>query len=133
KKIGMEDLERLNAKVRHLTLNMNKAGELAYNENALSAVMQFFQAPHKAFAQVLMQHKGLTGWERVRLGSMYVATYGIGANYITDMVSKLFPQDSMMRDVLEGGVFNILMNKALSSLYGQDVRTDFSDSLRLLT
>src|SRR5690606_22180991 len=61
-----------------------------------------------------------------------VLTYGIGANYITDMVSKIMPEDTMIREVLEGGFFNILMNKALSSLYGDEVNTDFSDSLRLL-
>ena len=132
KKIGMDELERLNAKVRHLTLNMNKAGELPYNENALSAFMQFFQAPHKGFAQVLMQHKGLTTAERMKLGAMYITTYGLGANYITDMVSKLLPPDSDLREGIEGGVFNVLMNKTLSMLYGQDVNTDFSDSFRLL-
>lgn len=132
-KIGMDDLETLNAKVRHLTLNMNRAGELPYNENFLSAFMQFFQAPHKAFAQVVMGHKGLTNSERFRLGALYITTYGLGANYITDMISKIVPENSGLRDAIEGGVFNILLNRTLSSLYGQDVNTDFSDSLRLFT
>lgn len=133
KKIGMADLETLNAKVRHMTLNMNKAGELPYNENWLSAAMQFFQAPHKAFAQVVMGHKGLTTAERLKLGTLYVTTYGLGANWLTDMVGKLIPPEQKeLKEALEGGLFNVLLNKTLSSVYGVDVRTDFSDSLRLL-
>lgn len=141
KKIGADDVERVNAKVRHLTLNMNKAGELPYNENALSAAMQFFQAPHKSFAQIVMGHKGLTGSERARLGTAYVLAFGLGGGPVTSLMSNLIPDpkgDNLALDILEGGVFNILMNKALSAIYSgvtgkeDNTQTDFSDSFRLL-
>jgi hypothetical protein len=125
-------LEQLNARVRNLTLNMNKAGELPYNENMFSALMQFFQAPHKAFAQIVMGHQGLSAWDRTRLGSMYVLTYGVGPGYVLDFVNKQFQTDDKTREAIEGGFFNVLLNNALSSLYKEEVRTDFSDSLRLL-
>ena len=134
------DVERVNAKARHLTLNMNKAGELPYNENALSAAMQFFQAPHKAFSQIVMGHKGLTGWERARLGTAYVLTFGIGGTPATSLLSNLIPDgggDDLAREMIEGGLFNIMFNKALTTLYNVaggegEVKTDFSDSFRLL-
>lgn len=125
-------LEQLNARVRNLTLNMNKAGELPYNENAFSALMQFFQAPHKAFAQIVMGHQGLSGWDRIKLGTSYVLTYGVGGGYVLDFVNKQLHTDDKTRSVIEGGFFNLLMNKALTSLYGQETAVDFSDSLRLL-
>lgn len=137
KKLDAEGLDELNARVRNLTLNMNKAGELPYNQNALSAALQFFQAPHKAFAQVVMGHKGLSSWDRRKLLASYVLVYGTGAGWLTDMVmdglaASGLPLDQDMKDVLEGGVFNMAMNAALSNLYGDEVKIDFSDSLRLV-
>ena len=40
--------------------------------------------------------------------------------------------DEETRKLVKGGFFNLLLNKALSTLYGEEVNTDFSDSLRLL-
>lgn len=131
-KITPAVLDNLNARVRNLTLNMNKAGELPYNENMLSAALQFFQAPHKAFAQIVMGHTGLSGADRIKLGTSYVLTYGIGGGYILDMVSKNLQTDDKTKNLIEGGIFNVMMNSALSTLYGKEVQVDFSDSLRLL-
>ena len=55
-----EAVDEMGARVRHLTGNMNRAGELPYNNNSLGMLMQFFQMPHKMFAQVVFGHKGLT-------------------------------------------------------------------------
>lgn len=132
KPINAEVLENLNARVRNLTLNMNKAGEMPYNENALAAALQFFQAPHKAFSQILLGHTGLSGADRIKLGTSYVLTYGIGGGYITDFIMSNIGGDPETRELIEGGLFNLSMNAALSQIFGEEVRTDFSDSLRLL-
>lgn len=132
KKIDAASLEELNARVRNLTLNMNKAGELPYNENMFSAALQFFQAPHKAFAQILLGHKGLSVADRVKLGVSYVTTYGLGAGALTNLIMSQFNGDPATKEIVEGGLFNLTMNATLSGLFGQEVRTDFSDSLRLL-
>jgi len=133
KKVDAEALENLNARVRNLTLNMNKAGELPYNENALSVAMQFFQAPHKAWSQVMLNHTGLSGADRLKLGTSYILTYGIGGSFVTDAIMKAVgPVDPETRELIEGGLFNLAMNNTLSTLTGETIRTDFSDSLRLL-
>lgn len=145
KPIDAEVLENLNARVRNLTLNMNKAGEMPYNENALAAALQFFQAPHKAFSQILIGHNGLrttpveflgkkfdVPTERIKLGTAYVLTYGVGGNYLSDFIMDSLPLDPEMRELVEGGLFNLTMNAALSTIFGEEVRTDFSDSLRIL-
>jgi hypothetical protein len=132
-KIDAATLENLNARVRNLTLNMNRAGEMPYNENTLSAAMQFFQAPHKAFAQILLGHTGLTGAERFKLGASYVLTYGVGSGWVSDMIMKGFDsKDEGTRELVEGGLFNLTLNSALSTLFKEEVKTDFSDSLRLI-
>jgi hypothetical protein len=137
KKLDADGLQQLNARVRNLTLNMNKAGELPYNQNALSSFMQFFQAPHKAFAQVVFGHKGLSTSDRVRLGTSYVLVYGTGAGWLSGTVINALDAiggkvDPETKDLIEGGLFNLAMNNALTTLFGQETEIDFSDSLRIL-
>lgn len=134
KEINKEALNLLHARVRDLSLNMNKAGELAYNENTFSAMMQFMQAPHKAFAQIVLGNRALSRADRLKLGTAYIATYGTGFGLIFDQVLTplLGDLDNETRDVIVGGLFNVGMNKALSLVYGEDVDTDFSSSMRLL-
>ena len=135
-KIEAEALDNLNARGRNLTLNMNKAGELPYNENVFSAALQFFQGPHKAFSQIVLGHTGLTAADRLRLGAAYVTTFGIGGGPITSILSNWLPDDNNgvfdTKELIEGGVFNLGLNAALSAIFGKTVRTDFSDSFRLI-
>jgi len=132
KVIDAEALENLNARVRNLTLNMNRAGEMPYNENLFSSAMQFFQAPHKAFGQIILGHKGLSASDRWRLGASYIATYGIGGGFLTDLIMQGFQGDEQTRDVIEGGLFNLSLNSALRVMMKDETNVDFSDSLRLL-
>lgn len=133
-KLTKEELNLLHARVRDLTLNMNRAGELAYNENTFSAIMQFAQAPHKAFAQIVMGNRALSRADRLKLGTAYVATYGTGFGVMFDqmIMPMLGDVDNDTRDIIVGGLFNAAMNAALSAVYGEDVNTDFSSSMRLL-
>ena len=134
-KLTPATMDNIVARVRNLTGNMNKAGELPYNENALSMALQFFQAPHKTFAQIFMGHRGLTGLDRIKLAAAYVTTFGVGLSPITSMLSNALPKGSMdpaTTELIEGGLFNLAMNAALSNLFHDTVRTDFSDSFRLL-
>lgn len=133
KTITAADLANLHARVRDLTLNMNKAGELAYNENMLSPFMQFAQAPHKAFAQIMIGNRSLSKADRIKLGTAYVATYGTGYGIMYEQASKLLPDDDRdLHDIVSGGLFNLAMNRVLGTLYGEEVNTDFSSSMRLL-
>lgn len=133
KPINAESLAMLHARVRDLTLNMNKAGELAYNENMFSAAMQFLQAPHKAFAQIVFGNRALSRKDRLVLGTSYLATYGTGYGLLYSQASKLIdPADRELQDIVSGGLFNLVMNKTLGTIYGEPVNVDFSSSMRLL-
>lgn len=133
KTIDKAALDMLHSRVRDLTLNMNKAGELAYNENAFSAVMQFMQAPHKAFAQIVLGHRGLSTKDRVALGTSYLLTYGTGYGLLYDQATKLIPADNKeLQNVVAGGMFNLALNRFLGTVYGEPVDVDFSGSMRLI-
>jgi hypothetical protein len=133
KTIDAEALANLHSRVRDLTGNMNRAGELAYNENALSMVMQFAQMQHKTLAQILVGNRSLTKADRARLATSYVLTYGTGYGLMYEYASKLLPDDDVeLHKAVSGGLFNVIVNRALSEIYGEDVDTDFSSSMRLL-
>lgn len=143
-KMTDEALTMLHARVRDLTGNMNKAGELAYNENALSVIMQFFQAPHKIFSQVVLGNRALTQGDRAKLGLSYLLTYGTGSgmlysayqgakgvgNWMMGEDASDTADNKELDDAIQGGFFNFTMNHMLSAIYGDPVNVDFSASLR---
>lgn len=131
--INGETLQLMNARVRHMTTDMNKAGDMPYNANALSFVMQFAQASHKAFALMVFGHKGLTMADRIRITSGSLLLYGIGAdavNYGTSLVDNIVPNNWPGKEALKNGIFDLMLNTTLSNLFHQDVNVDVSDSLR---
>lgn len=133
KEINAENLFLMNARVRDLTGNMNKGGELAYNENMFSVAAQFLQAQHKAIAQILIGNRSLTRRDRVALGTGYLLTYGTGYGFLLDTILDYIPEaDNETRDIIAGGLTNLALNKTLSTLYGEDTNVDFSSSMRLL-
>lgn len=130
--LNAAELSMVGARVRDLTLNMNKAGELAYNENALSVIMQFAQAPHKGLAQIMLGNRALSTSDRIKLGTAYLTLYGTGYGLLYEMASKLLPADDReLHDLVSGGLFQAALNRTLSTLYGEPVNTDFSSSMRL--
>ena len=132
-KITREVLDQLSAKTRHLTGNMNRAGEMPYNQNAFSGLMQFFGTPHKIFSQVWLGHSGLTPSEIRRLRAGYLVTFGTGAGYLTDQTFSNFfsDMDKSTRSLIENGMAQLAINTALTNIYGQEVETSISDSLRI--
>jgi hypothetical protein len=133
KPMTSENLALIHARVRDLTLNMNKAGELAYNENMFSVAAQFLQAQHKAIAQILVGNRSLTRRDRIALGTGYLTVYGTGYGFLLDTIMDYIPEaDNETRDIIAGGLTNLALNRTLSTLYGEEVNTDFSSSMRLL-
>lgn len=128
-----EDLANIHVRARALTGNMNKGDELAYNSNMFGTVMQFAQAPHKIFAQVLVGNRQLSKIDRLKLGTSYMMLYGTGYGVLYDQMMKVVPSDNKeLQDAVAGGIFNYSMNEVLSAFSGDEVKTDFSSSLRLL-
>jgi hypothetical protein len=128
-----EDLANIHVRARALTGNMNKGDELAYNSNMFGTVMQFAQAPHKIFSQVLIGNRQLTKVDRLKLGTSYMLLYGTGYGVVYDQIMKALPSDNKeLQDAIAGGFFNYSMNQVLSAFGGDEVKADWSSSLRLL-
>lgn len=132
-KIDAGVLEELNARVRHLTGDMNKGGEMPYQENALSVAMQFIQARHKISSQFLWNHPGLSQMDNWKLRFGYIATYGLGTNWASDLaMNALGVKDPETQELIEGGIFNLALNWTLSQMFGEESRVDFSENFRLV-
>jgi hypothetical protein len=122
----------LYVKARNLTGDMTKAGEMPYNSNTFSVLMQFLQAPHKMAAGLILGHRGIDWKDRMKLITGYTLTFGIPAVPIIDtFVDKLMPPDNpQAREIIKGGLTNLVLNKFLTSLSGEETGVDFSGRLQ---
>jgi hypothetical protein len=134
-KLTPTERDTLVAKVRAITGDMNRGGDMPYNSNSFSVVMQFLQTPHKIASGLILGHKGLTGAERLKLAAGYTLTFGLPVLPIIDkFVDGVIPaEDPQARDIIKGGLANVALNRFLSSLSGEDTRVDFSQSLQPFT
>jgi len=134
KKNSLNAIEReeLTALTSDMTGNMNKAGEMPYNSNSFSTIMQFLQSPHKIAAGLLLGHRGIDGWDRAKLITGYTLAFGLpGIAVIDTFVNKILPPDATeQKEIIKGGLTNLLFNKFLSSMSGEDVNVDFADRLQ---
>lgn len=132
KSLTAAERESLTARTRAMTGDMNKGGEMPYNSNTFSILMQFLQSPHKIASGLLLGHKGLTGWDRAKLATGYTVTFGIPTiPLVGTFLDKIIPPDQPeAREIIEGGMTNILFNNMFSAMSGQSVRMDFSESLQ---
>lgn len=131
-KLTAAEREQLTAQTRAITGDMNKGGEMPYNSNTFSVLMQFLQAPHKMAAGLLLGHKGISWQDRAKLMAGYTVTFGVPAIPIIDQfVDKLMPPDNPeAREIVKGGMANLVLNKMLSAMSGEDVGIDFSGRLQ---
>jgi len=132
KSLDATEREELTAKVRAITGDMNRGGDMPYNSNSFSVIMQFLQNPHKIASGLILGHRNLTVSERARLIAGYTATFGIPTVLFVDQfVDGILPPDKVeAREIVKGGLANLLLNRFLSSLSGEDVNVDFSGSLQ---
>lgn len=132
KSLDATEREELTAKVRALTGDMNRGGDMPYNSNTFSVIMQFMQSPHKIASGLILGHRNLSGAERAKLVAGYTATFGVPTVFIVDQfIDKIIPPENPeQRELIKGGLTNMLLNRFLSSLSGEDVNVDFSGSLQ---
>lgn len=122
----------LYAKARALTGDMTKAGEMPYNSNTFSVLMQFLQAPHKMAAGLILGHRGISAGDRIKLIASYTLTFGVPAVPIIDtFVDKLMPTNNPEgKEIIKGGLTNLILNNFLSALGGEKTAVDFSGRLQ---
>lgn len=134
KKTSLDAAEReeLTAKVRAITGDMNRGGDMPYNSNTFSVVMQFMQNPHKIASGLILGHRNLTLAERAKLATGYTVTFGVptvlGINMFIDKI--LPPEETELKDLVKGGLVNLALNRSFSALTGTDVNVDFSGGIQ---
>lgn len=125
-KLSSTDWDEISARARSYTYNMNRAGEMPYNENWMGLHMQFAQVPHKAALQMLTD-RTLTGGERARLAGFNAMMYGVpSASVMYPWVEKQLPDEGELREVILQGLEGYTFNKFLTLTTGQETRIDYT-------
>lgn len=134
-KLTIDEVDQITVKTRALTGDMVRGGDMPYNSNSFSLAMQFQQTPHKISAGLILGHRGLTGSERRRVAAGYTLAFGVPGLGITNhfLDKMLPPDDPELRDIVKGGFTNLLLNKFLTSLSGEETNVDFSGSVQPFT
>lgn len=122
---SQEVLQNVAAASRNFTYNMNAAGDLPYNQNALSTVFQFMQVPHKAML-TMTTNRNLTAQQKIRLAAFNSIMYTLPPAAMYNLFGDALPDDQQIRDVVVQGLEGAVFNKLLSLSTGEDVNIDFS-------
>lgn len=113
------------SEIRALTYDMNFAGDMPYNQNALGVVMQFMQVPHKAVSQ--LTNRRLPASTRAKLFITDLAIFGVPLYAISEAVGgDIAPENKELRDLLAEGAESFVVNKVLEELFKEDVDIDLS-------
>src|SRR5690606_35003437 len=83
-KLTPEERDMLTSRVRAMTGDMNRGGDMPYNANTLSIGLQFMQNVHKIAANLILGHRGLSKWDRAKLIVGYVLTFGLPHEELVD-------------------------------------------------
>lgn len=134
-KLTGSERDDLMGKVRALTGDMNRGGDMPYNSNSFSVLMQFLQTPHKISSGLILGHRGLTSSERARVAAGYTVAFGVpGLGIVNQFVDKILPPDNPeARDIVKGGLANTMLNSFLTSLSGEETRVDVAGSIQPFT
>lgn len=110
---------------RNYTYNMNAAGDMPYNQNALAALFQFMQVPHKAMTQMLF-NRALTPAQRLRLIGFNSFMYTLPPAAMYSLFGDILPDDPEVRDAVVQGMEGLVLNKLIETASGEESRIDFS-------
>jgi hypothetical protein len=113
------------ARARNYTYNMNAAGDLPYNKNALALLFQFMQVPHKAMTQVLF-NRALSPAEKVKLATYHAVMLPLPVGIGYELISGLDVEDEDARDFIANGLEGLIANRAAQLMFDDDTRIDIS-------
>lgn len=120
-----EVADNITADARNFTYGMNAAGDLPYNQNFMSIVMQFLQVPHKALLS-WSTNRAIDKWAKARLITFNALMYGLPPTLVYQYFDKLMPDSQEAKDLLASGLEGTILNKLLSLASGTNTRIDYS-------
>ena len=113
--------DRVRAKTRTLTMNMNKAGEMPWNKDSLSMWTQFMISPYKALTMfadrgLSWQEKSATAaWQFLVMPLPVSATYHIRAGVGVEGTEGDLITETITNGLF-GGIINTLANEAFEDV-----------------
>ena len=121
------------AKARNYTYNMNPAGDMPYNQNALAMFFQFMQVPHKAFT-TMTTNRVLNRKEKQRLFLFNSLMYGLPPAAVLSLTGHWLPDETVempitglpARDLMLNGMEGAMLNKLLNLATEEDTYLDWS-------
>lgn len=128
KALTKTDFHKVGAEARNYTFNMNRAGDMPYNQNSASLIMQFFQVPHKAMLQ-MTTNRGLSRTERARLGLYNAFAFSLPAGAMYTYFGNILPDEEQYPELHQAVVQGLefyMWNKAIEGMTGLDTNIDFS-------
>jgi len=127
KALTKTDLHKVGAEARNYTFNMNRAGDMPYNQNSFGLLAQFFQVPHKALLQ--LTNRGLSRNERARLGLYNALAYSLPAGAMYSIFGDILPdyeKNPEVHNAIVQGLEFYMWNKMIEGMTGLDSEIDFS-------
>jgi hypothetical protein len=119
--------DELLAEARSFTLQMNRAGEMAYSQNTLALMAQFLSFQHKALLQPFT-NRNLTTKQRIILGSYSLGMFGFNASMFYWATDAIFGEEpSPTKDLARNGMMDYTFNKAAEMIFGGESRIDWGD------
>lgn len=125
KKVSQNELNDIVGRAENYTLNMNRSGDMPYNQNMLSLFLQFQQVPHKVATQMLT-NRVLSPAEKSRLAAFNLVMYGVpsGAAYTLLTSAGVDPQSPGF-NVAAQGLESTMINKLMEWSIGENPEIDF--------
>lgn len=119
-------LAQIHNEARAISGEMNKAGDLAYNQNSLAPIFQFAQVPHK-FVLGMFNRK-IDPWARARMAFGDVVLWGVPGTYAMSSLlgDDILPNDPELRDMVVSGMAAHILNDSLSYMLEDDTAIDLS-------
>jgi hypothetical protein len=117
---------QVHSETRAISLEMNRAGDMAYNENFMSIPMQFAQIPHKFLLTQSNRRIPVAARRRMALGD--IVMFGVPGTYmLTQMLGEdVLPEDPQMRDEIVSGLVGSITNRTLRAIFNDNTNIDFS-------
>lgn len=124
--------DRVASLATNFTGNMNKAGQNAYEGNALNVGLQFMGWAHR-WAGIMTGSRVFTKSEKARLWGWQLLMYGMPGGYAGyGMFQHFLPDDPHTKDQIVQGLVGATYNKIASITSGEEVKANWSASLNPL-
>lgn len=104
------------SELRAILGDMNRAGDMPYNQNFLAIPAQFLQVPHKMLLQ--MFNKRIPARARFRLVMGDLAFWGLPAAAIHNSITEEMFPDPEIRQQMVHGLMDLSMNSAMNLIFG---------------